>query len=74
LFNSPTNNSRPNVIYELGWFSGCLGRSGVMLLKEGASVFSNFGGILQKRFSTNVKEKLSEIKTDLTSCGILDKV
>lgn len=67
--------ARPNVIYELGWFCGRLGRNGVMLLlKEGTSVFSDFGGIVQKRFALNVKEKLVEIKTDLISCGILDKV
>ena len=39
--------ARPNVIYEIGWFCGRLGRSGVMLLlKEGTSIFSDFGGVL----------------------------
>lgn len=67
--------SRPNVIYELGWFCGRLGRKNVMLLlKEGTSIFSDFGGIVQKRFSKNVSEKISEIRTDLIECGILDKI
>jgi len=67
--------SRPNVIYELGWFCGRLGRKNVMLLlKEGTSIFSDFGGIVQKRFSKNVSEKTSEIRTDLIECGILDKI
>lgn len=67
--------SRPNVIYELGWFCGRLGRKNVMLLlKEGTSIFSDFGGIVQKRFSKNVSEKISEIRNDLIECGILDKI
>jgi predicted nucleotide-binding protein len=67
--------ARPNVIYELGWFCGRLGRSGVMLLlKEGTSVFSDFGGIIQKRFARNVSERLVEIRKDLVAAGILDEV
>jgi len=67
--------TRPNVIYELGWFCGRLGRKNVMLLlKEGTSIFSDFGGIVQKRFSKNVSEKISEIRSDLIECGILDKM
>lgn len=66
--------ARPNVIYELGWFCGHLGRSKVMLLlKEGTSVFSDFGGIIQKRFSTNISEKIIEIEADLIAAGILTK-
>jgi predicted nucleotide-binding protein len=66
--------ARPNVIYELGWFCGRLGRSGAMLLlKEGTSLFSDFGGIIQKRFTKNVTEKVSEIKRDLVEAGILDE-
>ena len=66
--------ARPNVIYELGWFCGKLGRSGAMLLlKEGTSVFSDFGGIIQKRFSQNISEKNIEIKKELVVAGIIDE-
>lgn len=64
--------ARPNAVYELGWFCGRLGRSGAMLLlKEGTSLFSDFGGIIQKRFVQNVSEKVIEIKNDLVDAGIL---
>jgi predicted nucleotide-binding protein len=67
--------ARPNVIYELGWFCGHLGRENVMLLlKNGTSMFSDFGGIVQKRFTANVTEKINEIKLDLIEVGIMDKV
>lgn len=67
--------ARPNVIYELGWFSGKLGRSGAMLLlKEGTSLFSDFGGIIQKRFTQNISEKIIEIKKDIVAAGILDEI
>ena len=67
--------ARPNVIYELGWFCGKLGRSGVMLLlKEKTSLFSDFGGIIQKRFSQNISEKVVEIRKDLVAAGILDEI
>lgn len=63
--------ARPNVIYELGWFCGRLDRGNVMLLlKEGTSMFSDFGGIIQKRFTKNVSEKLIEIRGDLQAAGI----
>ncbi|NTW99039.1 MAG: nucleotide-binding protein [Geobacteraceae bacterium] len=64
---------RPNVIYELGWFCGRLGRSSAMLLlREGTSLFSDFGGIIEKRFTRNISEKVIEIKRDLVAAGILD--
>lgn len=67
--------ARPNVIYELGWFCGMLGRSGTMLLlKEGTTVFSDFGGIIEKRFIQNISEKTEEIKKDLINAGILNEV
>jgi hypothetical protein len=65
--------ARPNAIYELGWFCGRLGRSRAMpLLKDGTSLFSDFGGIIQKRFSQNISEKIVEIKRDLVASGVLD--
>lgn len=67
--------ARPNVIYELGWFCGRLGRSGAMLLlKDGTSLFSDFGGIIQKRFARDISEKVIEIKRDLMAAGIVDEI
>ncbi|MBU1183061.1 MAG: nucleotide-binding protein [Acidobacteria bacterium] len=66
--------ARPNVIYELGWFCGRLGRSGAMLLlKDGTSLFSDFGGIIQKRFARDISEKVIEIKRDLVAAGVIDE-
>lgn len=66
--------ARPNVIYELGWFCGRLGRSGAMLLlRDGTSLFSDFGGIIQKRFTQNISEKAIEIRRDLVAAGVLDE-
>lgn len=64
--------ARPNVIYELGWFCGRLSRGNVMLLlREGTSMFSDFGGIIQKRFIANISEKIIEIRKDLEVAGVL---
>jgi len=65
--------ARPNVIYELGWFCGRLSRSYTMLLlKEGTSMFSDFAGIIQKRFRSHVSELEGEIRKDLTAAGVLE--
>jgi len=65
--------ARPNVLYELGWFCGRLGRDRAMLLlKERTTLFSDFGGIVQKRFKTNIREKITEIRKDLVDAGIID--
>lgn len=64
--------ARPNVIYELGWFCGRLGRANAMLLlREGTSMFSDFGGIIQHRFKANVTEKVIEMRKDLEAAGVL---
>jgi predicted nucleotide-binding protein len=64
--------ARPNVIYELGWFCATLSRKNVMLLlKEGTIVFSDFGGIIEKRFKEHISEKFIEIESDLKSSGML---
>lgn len=66
--------ARPNVIYELGWFCGRLGRESViLLLKEGTSMFSDFGGVIQKRFAQNIIERLVDIRKDLVAAGILSE-
>jgi predicted nucleotide-binding protein len=64
--------ARPNVIYELGWFCGRLDRKRViLLLKDGTSVFSDFGGIMLKQFRTNVAERIDEIRRDLIAAGVI---
>ncbi len=63
---------RPNVIYEVGWFCGKLGRNKViLLLKEGTSIFSDFGGIVQNTFKENISEKISDIEKDLIQMNVL---
>jgi hypothetical protein len=43
----------------------------MLLLKEGTTIFSDFGGIIQKRFKANVSELQADIRKDLTAAGIL---
>ena len=45
----------------------------MLLLKEGTSLFSDFGGIIQKRFAKNVSEKIIEMRRDLITAGVLDE-
>ena len=46
----------------------------MLLLREGTTIFSDFGGIIQKRFTENVSEKIAEIKKDLIEAGILENI
>ena len=65
--------ARPNVIYELGWFCAALSRKNVMLLlKDGTTVFSDFSGIVEKRFKEHISEKFIEIESDLKASGMLN--
>jgi hypothetical protein len=43
----------------------------MLLLKEGTEMFSDFGGIIQKRFARDVSEKTSEIRRELVGAGII---
>jgi len=68
--------ARPNVTFELGWFCKYLGRKKVMiLLQEGvdSEAFSNFQGVLQKRFTKSISEKYEEIENELKNAKILKK-
>jgi hypothetical protein len=44
----------------------------MLLLKDGTSLFSDFGGIIQKRFAQNISEKVVEIKRDLVAAGVIE--
>ncbi|MCK4261299.1 MAG: nucleotide-binding protein [Halanaerobiales bacterium] len=66
--------ARPNVIYELGWFCAYLGRERVCILfqeGEGMDIFSDFQGVLQKRFKSNISEKFKEIQQELQVIGLI---
>jgi hypothetical protein len=43
------------------------------LLKEGTSLFSDFGGIIRKEFRKNISEKVTEIRRDLVAARIVDE-
>jgi predicted nucleotide-binding protein len=64
--------ARPNVIYELGWFSAKLSRKNVMLvLKDGTDIFTDFQGIIQKRFRTQVVELYRDLHIELKAAGLV---
>lgn len=46
----------------------------MLVLKEGTSVFSDFGGIIQKRFQKNISERFAETKKDLVVAGVIDEI
>lgn len=64
--------ARPNVIWELGWFCGRIGRKNtILLLKENTSMFSDFNGIEQIRFINNITEVTKRIRSELITAGII---
>jgi predicted nucleotide-binding protein len=67
--------ARPNAIFEIGWFCGKLGRERVSLLIQDdprMTVFSDFVGVLQKRFNKDIKEIQIDIENELKKIGILN--
>jgi len=64
--------ARPNVVFELGWFYGRLGRSRVcILLKEGSSIHSDLNGISRIDFQESVTETLDQLERELQEAGVL---
>lgn len=64
--------ARPNVIFELGWFYGKLGRDRVtLLLKSGTKIHSDLEGVSRIEFSANVEERVLEIERELSAAGML---
>jgi predicted nucleotide-binding protein len=65
--------ARPNVIYEVGWFIGRLGRGRiVLLLKEGTRIHSDLDGVSQVRFADNVEERFLQIQQELQAARLID--
>jgi predicted nucleotide-binding protein len=64
--------ARPNVIFELGWFYGRLGRSRVCILaKRGTSVHSDLSGIVRIEFIENVEEAIHSLEKELRQAGLV---
>lgn len=65
--------ARPNVIFELGWFYGQLGRDRVcIILREGTEIHSDLKGISQIIFNKSVEEKVPEIEAELRAAGLIE--
>jgi hypothetical protein len=64
--------ARQNVILELGWFMGKLGRENVILISQGdIEVPSDVLGVLYLRFKEDVHEVAAEISKQLRDVGML---
>jgi predicted nucleotide-binding protein len=64
--------ARQNVILELGWFMGRLGRENVILMSQGdIELPSDVLGVLYLEFKTDVHEVAAEISKQLRDVGLL---
>ncbi len=64
--------ARPNVIFELGWFYGKLGRRRVCILfKKGTKIHSDLDGISTIRFNESVEEKLVELENEFVAAELI---
>lgn len=66
--------ARPNVIFELGWFYGRLGRERVCILfKNGTKIHSDLDGVSRIEFQDSVTEITTEIESELVAVDILKR-
>lgn len=64
--------ARPNVLYELGWFSGRFGRSKVRILRQKDTALpSDLSGLVNIDFNEKLEEVFRKIKADLETAGII---
>ena len=64
--------ARPNVLFELGWFCGRLGRSNVRIIrKKNTPLPSDLNGIVTVDFNDRLEEVYLKIRTDLEKAGLL---
>jgi hypothetical protein len=64
--------ARPNVLFELGWFYGRLGRARVCLVyKRGTNIPSDLAGIGRVEFSDHVEECALALEDELRAATIL---
>ena len=64
--------ARPNVIFELGWFYGRLGRQNVCILfKKGTNIHSDLDGIMRIEFNESILEKITEFEKELKAVNLV---
>jgi hypothetical protein len=64
--------ARPNVMIEIGWFYGRLGREKVCLLhKENTDIPSDLQGVNHISFSNHIEEKVLEIERELREAALV---
>ena len=66
------SQARPNVIFELGWFYGRLGRDRVCILfKKGTKIHSDLDGVSRIEFDSSIADKVAEIERELVAGHML---
>ncbi|MBU1728315.1 nucleotide-binding protein [Patescibacteria group bacterium] len=66
--------ARPNVIFELGWFYGQLGRDRVcILLRKGTKIHSDLDGISRIEFKESVEEVATQVESELVAGKMLSE-
>lgn len=66
------SQARPNVIFELGWFYGKLGRDRVCILfKKGTKIHSDLDGISRIEFEEDLTEKVNDIAKELQEVNLI---
>lgn len=64
--------ARPNVLFEIGWFVGRLGRQRiVVLLDEDAEMHSDFSGVSVIPFRGDVRSAEGAILRELRAAGLV---
>jgi predicted nucleotide-binding protein len=63
---------RPNVVLELGWFYGHLGRRGAAIIRrKGTKVPSDLEGIYRIEYTERITEILAEVRQALRAAGLI---
>ncbi len=66
--------ARPNVIFEMGWFYGKLGKEKIaVLLKKGAKLNSDLHGLNYLEYDSSVREKFLDLSNELEDAGFKRK-
>lgn len=69
---APYSQARANVIFELGWFYGRLGREKVCILsKKGTTLHSDLNGIIRIDFQKSVEEITQKLEIELKKAGLI---